>query len=51
MSFSAAGELLSGDPAVMESELVYAVEKPDRQFELLRPSEFGLRLTQAPAGK
>ncbi|MBC8875283.1 MAG: PD40 domain-containing protein [Planctomycetes bacterium] len=39
-SFSAAGQLLSGDPDVVEEELVYIVETDAGHLETLKPAEF-----------
>jgi len=47
-TFSLAGEVLHGDPEVIEEELVYLVEKPSGAMELLKPSEFQKR-TKTPA--
>ena len=41
--FSAAGQILHGDPEVMEKDLVYLIEKPTGAMELLTPSEFAER--------
>jgi len=44
VSFSPAGEVLHGDPKVMEKELVYLVENQDGRVEKLKPSEFRKRV-------
>jgi WD40 repeat protein/tRNA A-37 threonylcarbamoyl transferase component Bud32 len=45
VTFSATGELLYGDPAVVEQEIRYLVEKPAGTMEILKPSEFQKRTT------
>jgi WD40 repeat protein len=45
--FSAAGELLHGDPKVIETEFVYIVENEDGRIEPLKPSEFRKRFPEA----
>ncbi len=44
VTFSAAGQILHGDPDVIEENLIYLVEKPSGAMELLRPSEFRTRV-------
>ena len=44
ITFSPAGEILHGDPEVVEKELVYLVETPSGTLELLKPSEFQKRV-------
>ncbi len=39
-TFSTTGELLHGDPAAVEQEVRYLVEKPTGAMEILKPSEF-----------
>ncbi len=46
-TFSAAGELLYGDPDVVEQELVYLVEQSDGRIEVLRLSAFRERVQAA----
>jgi WD40 repeat protein len=43
-TFSAAGQVLDGDPDVLEEHFVYLVENEDGQQELLKPSEFQERI-------
>jgi hypothetical protein len=43
-SLSPAGEILHGDPEVIEKELVYLVETLSGTLELLKPSEFQQRV-------
>jgi WD40 repeat protein len=38
--FSATGEIISGEPEVIEREIVYVVEEPDGRTQLFKPSEF-----------
>ena len=45
VTFSATGELLYGDPAVVEQEIRYLVEKPAGTMEILKLSEFQKRTT------
>jgi WD40 repeat protein len=40
VTFSAAGELLYGDPEVIEKEIIYLLEKEDGRTEVLSPSSF-----------
>jgi hypothetical protein len=40
ITFSAAGEILHGDPDVVEQNLVYLVETDEARLEMLKPSEF-----------
>ena len=47
VTFSAAGEVLHGDPEVVEEELVYLIEKPNGAIELLTPAEFAKRTAAA----
>jgi len=49
VTFSASGEVLKGDPKVIEKELVYLVEKPDGALEVLTPSGFQQRVRSAGA--
>jgi WD40 repeat protein len=44
VTFSAAGEVLQGDPSVIEEELVYLVESEPGKLEVLKPSEFDQRI-------
>jgi len=44
-TFSAAGQVLDGDPDVIEEHFVYLVENEDGQQELLKPSEFQKRIS------
>ena len=44
ITFSPAGEILHGDPDVIEKELIYLVETPSGTLELLEPSEFQERV-------
>jgi WD40 repeat protein/tRNA A-37 threonylcarbamoyl transferase component Bud32 len=46
-TFSGAGELRQGDPAVMEREIVYLLEVEEGRLELLKPSEFRRRIAAA----
>jgi WD40 repeat protein len=46
-TFSAAGELLHGDPSVLAKELVYLVENEDGRIEVFKPSEFHKRFPGA----
>ena len=46
--FTPAGEILHGDPEVVEKKLIYMVATPSGTLELLKPSEFQKRLA---AGK
>ena len=48
VTFSAAGEVLYGEPEVVENELVYVVETPSGAMELLKPSEFQKRVSAGP---
>ena len=48
--FSAAGELLHGDPDAVEKWLVYLVEEDDGHIAYLQPSEFRERLAAAVKG-
>jgi len=43
VTFSPIGEILHGHPKVIEDELVYLVEQPNRALEILKPSEFKQR--------
>ena len=47
VTFSPSGEILYGDPDVIEKELVYLIEKPSGALELLKPSEFQKRVAAA----
>jgi len=49
VTFSAAGELLHGEPEVVEEELTYLIEKPSGALDLLKPSEFLKRVAAVPA--
>jgi hypothetical protein len=40
ITFSPEGEILDGDPEVVEEELIYLLERPDGEVELLKPSTF-----------
>jgi WD40 repeat protein len=40
VTFSPSGEILHGDPEVIEKELRYLIEQPDGSMEMLKPSEF-----------
>jgi len=40
VTFGPTGQILYGDPDVIEKELVYLVQKPNGPIELLKPSEF-----------
>ncbi len=42
-TIGASGELLSGDPSVIDSEFVYLVETPAGAFEILKRAEFQAR--------
>ena len=50
VTFSAAGEILQGDPAVIENLLLYRVETPSGRFELLKPSAFRQRIAGSSRG-
>jgi len=50
VTFSPGGQLLQGDPAVAESELVYVVEDARGRQETLKPSEFLKRAGLAASG-
>jgi hypothetical protein len=47
-TFSAAGELLDGDPEAVEKYLVYYLERDDGRIETLTPSEFQERIPKSP---
>ena len=49
VTFSAGGEILHGDPEVVEEELVYLVETPTGTVETLKPSEFQERVEALPS--
>lgn len=56
ISFNRAGQVMSGDPKILEQQVVYLVEKPTGAFSLLTPSEFQARapgaiLAERPTGK
>ncbi|NQT16470.1 MAG: SUMF1/EgtB/PvdO family nonheme iron enzyme, partial [Planctomycetes bacterium] len=48
VTFSAGGEILHGDPEVVEAELVYLVETLTGTVETLKPSEFQERVEALP---
>jgi WD40 repeat protein len=50
-TFSAAGQVLDGDPDVLEEHFVYIVENEDGRQELLKPSEFRRRIAESAVGK
>jgi WD40 repeat protein len=43
-AFDTAGNLIDGDPAILERELVYLVESPTKRLEVLKLSEFRARV-------
>jgi len=47
VTFSAAGDILHGDPEVVENKLIYLVETPLGGVEILKPSEFQKRAEAA----
>jgi len=47
VTFSPTGEILHGDPGLIEKELIYLVETPSGAAELLKPSEFRRRVAAA----
>lgn len=49
VTFGAAGEVLHGDPTVIERELIYLVETPTGAAEILKPTEFRRRVAAAAA--
>jgi len=50
VTFRASGEFIDADPEIVESDLVYVVERDDGAMEILKPSEFQARIAAA-AGK
>jgi hypothetical protein len=49
VTFRATGEILHGDPELIEKELIYLVETPTGAAEILKPSEFRKRAAAAAA--
>jgi len=49
VKFDAGGEILQGEPEIIEKELVYLIEKPNGVIEILKPSEFQQRAADAAA--
>ncbi|NQT11786.1 MAG: PD40 domain-containing protein, partial [Planctomycetes bacterium] len=47
VTFRASGEFIDADPELVESDLVYLVEKDDGRLEILKPSEFQARVLAA----
>jgi hypothetical protein len=47
ITFSPTGEILHGDPAVVEEELVYLVENEQGTLDILKPSQFRARVEAA----
>ena len=45
VTFSPAGQIVDGDPAVIEKQLVYLVERPTGGVDVLKPSEFAVLLS------
>ncbi|WP_339910072.1 WD40 repeat domain-containing protein [Symmachiella dynata] len=45
VSFNRAGQVLSGDPQILDARFVYLVEQPSGAMKILKPSEF---FSQAP---
>jgi len=48
VTFSAAGEILHGDPKTIDEELVYLIETPTGTTEMLTPTEFQTRVAAQP---
>lgn len=40
ISFNRAGQVTSGDPELIEQQVVYLIEQPSGAFDILKPSEF-----------
>jgi WD40 repeat protein len=51
LTFGPGGEVLQGDLAAAERDLVYLVEQPDGSLELLTPAEFSVRVQSAAKPK
>ena len=49
--FTAAGEVLDGNPELIEREFVYVIEEYDSSRKLLTPSEFNRRIDRARASE
>ncbi len=47
ITFNAAGQILHGDPDVIEHELVYIIETDAGRLEVLKPSEFQERIGES----
>jgi WD40 repeat protein len=47
ISFNRAGQVTSGDPELIEQQLVYLIERPAGAFEILKPSEFRRKAADA----
>jgi WD40 repeat protein len=47
VSFSPTGDILHGDPELIEKELVYLIEQENGVLEVLKPSEFEKRVAEA----
>lgn len=47
ISFNRAGQITSGDPDILEQQVVYIVEQPSGAFAVLKPSEFQAKVPGA----